>query len=324
MSLRIKLWGIRGSLSAPHTPSQLEQKIKMALKGFGRMGAHADVDFFLSSLPLAHVGGYGGHTSCVQVSSPGGNLIIDGGTGLRAYGDQFLLSEEGRGSSESHLFFTHFHWDHLMGLPFFTPIYKAGNTIHVYAVQREIEEIFHVVFKKPFFPVPFKELPAQFHFHILEPRTPISFKDMTITPYKLDHPDPCWGFRIESHGKVYSHCVDNESQRVSQKDLGADLPFFQNVDAMLFDAQYTFREAAEKINWGHSSAPIGIDLALRENIKRIYFVHHDPGATDDDIFGLEIQTREYFEACRKAYQAQNKHFPELHWEFAREGMTIEL
>jgi len=89
------------------------------------------------------------------------------------------------------------------------------------------------------------------------------------------------GYRIENGGKVFSHCVDTECTRVSREELGEDLPLYQNVDLMLFDAQYTLMESIERVNWGHAAASLGLDIAMREGVKRVLFMHHDPASTDE-------------------------------------------
>jgi phosphoribosyl 1,2-cyclic phosphodiesterase len=162
------------------------------------------------------------------------------------------------------------------------------------------------------------------NFHKLQPREPKVLNDLTITPYQLDHPDPCWGLRCESGGKVFSHCVDTEGTRVSRKDLDKDLPLYQNADLAIYDAQYSFLEAAEKIDWGHASGPIGIDLAAREKIKKILFIHHDPAASDEKVHQVEEQTRAYYRSCVRMAKEQGVEFSEFEWCFAREGMVVEL
>jgi hypothetical protein len=126
---------------------------------------------------------------------------------------------------------------------------------------------------------------------------------------------------MASHGRTLSHCVDSETTRVSREDLSEDLPLYQNVDVMIFDAQYTFLEAAERINWGHGSGPVGIDIGMREKVKRMLFIHHDPAASNEKIWAAEQQTRNYYEML-VADNPASAH--RLDWEFAREGMVIEV
>ncbi len=324
--MRVKLWGVRGSLPAPLSPENLEARLKDLLQDFFARG-HRDasqIDAFLASIPPHRRGGFGGNTACVQVSTDAASLIIDAGSGLRRLGETMMGGPCGLGRGEAHILFTHFHWDHLIGLPFFIPIFVPGNQIHLYSVQPELEAAVKMMFTKPYFPVPFEQLGAKVHFHRLEPRVPAAFGDLTYTPYRLDHPDPCWGFRFEHAGKTFSHCVDTEATRLSPADLGPDLPLYQGVDLMIFDGQYTLLEVTEKINWGHAAAPIGLDLAIREGIKRILFMHHDPAASDDKIADAERQTREYFQAYQESARAAGRPAPSVEWAFAQEGMTVAV
>jgi phosphoribosyl 1,2-cyclic phosphodiesterase len=327
MGMKVKLWGVRGSLPSPHLPERLEEKVTELLRLFGehiqKTGERSPEDF-LKTLPPYKYLGWGGNTACIQVSTPQHMIIIDGGSGIRRLGEQLALGPCGMGKGELDIFMTHFHWDHLIGLPFFIPVFVRGNKINIYSVQEDAEKSFRLLFQKPNFPVAYEHLGAQFVFHTLTPRVARVFKDMTITPYQLDHPDPCWGYRIESGGKVFAYCVDTEGTRVSRKDLGLDLPLYQGVDTMVFDAQYTFLEAAERVDWGHSSAPIGIDIAMREGIKRVFFVHHDPSAHDEKIASAEAQTLDYYEARVKSAQAQGRPVAQVQWEFAREGTVIDI
>ncbi len=331
MLFKVKLWGVRGSLPSPYSPEYLSSKLEKVLDLFFANGysQKKDIESFLATVDLKNLRGFGGNTSCVEVMTAQRLadkqiLIIDGGSGIRRLGEQLMAGPCGKGQGRVDILMTHFHWDHLIGLPFFTPLFVPGNEIHFYAVQENLEECIRQVFTKPYFPVPFDKLASRSFFHRLEPRVPIDFGDLRVTPYQLDHPDPCWGYRIEKGGKVFSYCVDTEGTRSSRKDLGEDLALYQNVDLMVFDAQYTLFEMVEKIDWGHGSAPIGLDIALREGVKRILFAHHDPAATDEKIAFAEKQTRDYFAAYSENLQKKGLVVPSLSWEFAREGMEIEL
>jgi phosphoribosyl 1,2-cyclic phosphodiesterase len=320
--MQVKIWGTRGSLPAPLTPEALTARAKSLLETYvANASAKQSIDFFLNSLPPYRLGGYGGNTPCLTVNSGQQSLIIDAGTGIRTLGYELLNGPCGKGQGEVHLLFTHFHWDHIMGLPFFTPLFIPGNKIHVYAVQPDLPEVFKTVFKKPYFPVPLEQLPSQIEYHRLEPRQPAVFQDLTVTPYELDHPDPCWGYKIQQGKRTLAYCVDTEGARISRERLGDDLPLYQNVDVLVFDAQYTLLETMEKINWGHAAASMGIDLAIREKIKRVIFMHHDPASADEKIAMAEAEARRYYKSRIKELGAQAF---EVDWCFAQEGIVFEV
>lgn len=338
----VQFWGVRGSLPAPKSPQMVRELLRETLIDFSASkffaadpsqgaGAAERVDSYLGSLPPWKYGGFGGDTSCVEVTGGETRLIVDAGSGLRRLGEKLMQdakSDCAQGRAELHLFFTHFHWDHIVGLPFFAPIYKAGNRIHIYAVQPDLERSVRQVFQKPFFPVRFEDLKSEIHFHRLAPRVKRSIRPFSITPYELDHPDPCWGYRIEAETTVgrrsYAHCVDNEATRISSSDLGDDALLYRDADLCFFDAQYTLQEFLEHMNWGHSAAPIGLEIALREGVKNIYFAHHDPAASDSKIADAERQTREFLNVSRMKAEKSGRKLREIEWHFAREGDYLEL
>ena len=327
--MRYKIWGARGSLPAPLSPNDLTERFKQLLLGFfeGGFTTAKQIEKYLESVPRHRLAGYGGNTPCFSGSSEKTHFIIDAGTGIRALGYELLQGPCGKGTGEVHLFFTHFHWDHVIGLPFFTPLFIPGNKIHIYAVQPDLPEVFRTVFRKPYFPVPLEQLPSKIEYHRLPPREPFKLGDVTLTPYQLDHPDPCWGYRIEHAGRSIAYCVDTEGSSASREKLGADLPLYQGIELMIFDAQYTLAETLEKINWGHAAASIGLDIAFRENIPRVIFMHHDPASTDEKIAMAEAEARRYYKSQLKVFEktgGKGAKVPEIQWSFAHEGMEFEV
>jgi len=327
MSMNVKFWGVRGSLPSSPTPAQNAVTFEGLVQDFFKSGYSlpSQVSEYVSKNPLPKLGGYGTATTCVSATSKSGSqIIIDGGSGIRLLGEQMMAGPCGKGKGVVHIFLTHFHWDHLIGLPFFIPNFIAGNRINYYAVQPELEQMVRGLFKRPYFPVAFESLASDIRFYNLEPRKPIKIEDFLITPYQLDHPDPCWGFRVESGGKVYAHCVDSEGTRANREALGPDLPLYQNVDLMYYDAQYTLPELAEKANWGHSASQIGLDIAFRESVKRVLFAHHDPNAHIERILNLTKETEEYYQWRIKQAETNRQKLPEVQWQFVHEGLDVQL
>lgn len=327
MSMKVKFWGVRGSLPTAPSPLQRIENVEEILHSFFASGKNssAQINDFILQSDITDLGGYGTATTSVEVkSSSGASLIIDGGTGIRRISDHMMKTNTLTSRSPIHILMTHFHWDHILGLNFFVPLFMKGTRIHFYGVQDDLESAIKAIFKKPYFPVEFKELQSEIHFYKLEPRKKIQIEDFEVTPYLLDHPDPCWGYKISHGGMTYAHCVDTEGVRHDRDALGPDLPLYQGIDMMYFDAQYTLPELAEKQNWGHSASQIGLEIALREGIKNVIFGHHDPGAGSKQIAKLRHETAEFYNW--KIKQAETNHItlPEVNWSFAYEGLEIDL
>ena len=172
--------------------------------------------------------------------------------------------------------------------------------------------------------MPLEKLGAKIVYHQLEPRKPYQHGEMVVTPYQLDHPDPCWGYKVECDGKTYAHCVDTECKRVSREELGPDLPLYQGVDLMVFDSQYTLTEQLEKVDWGHAAAVLGIDIAIREEIKQVVFVHHDPASSDSKIAAALKQARAYYDAQHREAKRHQEKMADVDWTFGHDGMEITL
>lgn len=321
MGINVTLWGVRGSLHCGPSLVTLTETFADLLRDFADSGLPPSV--YLKKAPLSEMLGFGSATSCVQVhASKEESLIIDAGSGLRYLSDAEMLNrpELAAGKGESHILMTHFHWDHTAGLPFFAPLFIPGNTIHFYSVDPLLEKRIQLIFSRPQFPVSFESLGAKMHFHILEPRREIQVAGFKIAPFQLDHPDPCWGYRVEKNGKVYAHCVDTEAKRVSRTELAKDLPLYQGVDLMFFDGQYREADFPAKKGWGHATPHRGLEIAMRERIKRVVFGHHEPANSFKEISALLAETQEQAQLLLKK-------FPEygpVDWSFAFEGQTIEL
>lgn len=322
--MEISLYGVRGSLPDNETPDDNILFIKGLLNKF-KKDKNQNIDSFLRNYPRLILGGLGTGTTSIYVKdeNSGEDLIIDGGSGIRRLGLEMSKTTRFK-NAPINIFMTHFHWDHLIGLPFFTPLYQSEATINFYCVQGFSEEALHTVFKKPFFPVPFRALKSKINFHQLKPRVVNKINGFNITPYQLQHPDPCWGYKIEKNGKVYSHCVDNEGQKMSRKELGEDLPIYQGVDLCYYDAQYSIDEFFDRPNWGHSTAQIGLEIAMREGVKHMLFAHHDPASTPNQIIEMASELEKFYFKKLQQSDEKNLGLNEVKWEYAQEGTVLKL
>ncbi|MBC7419597.1 MAG: MBL fold metallo-hydrolase [Bdellovibrio sp.] len=275
-----------------------------------------DISAFIRTKPPAAVGGFGGATTCVEVTGDSKSIILDGGSGLKFLSDHLEKSGRLQTENEFHILMTHFHFDHILGLSFFAPHFLKGKKIHYYSVQTETEEIVKNLFKKPIFPVGFEHLNADIHFHTIEAYKKVNINGFDITPFKMDHPDPSYGFRVEKNNKVYAHAVDHEALRLTRDQLGLDSGLFEKADLLYFDAQYEEEDMSMKKGWGHGTCDRGFKVANTFGVQQILFAHHDPAFSIEDSWNHKKKAEASF---AKNY-AQSK----LIWDFAFEGQVIEL
>jgi len=275
--LKVKFWGTRGSLPQALNNSDVTGLIGDLLLESERLGIRTLRTFKLA-LDNGELGSpvsYGGNTTCTEVLHGDRQFFVDMGSGLREAGSFYMPT----GRKEFHIFLTHMHWDHIMGLPFFIPIHVPGYTIKIYHVHRNAPEHVKINFNGVNFPLTWDQLGGKIEFVQMKLYEGLKFDDVTVTPFVLDHPGGSFGYRFDAGGKSCAIGVDGEFKRMSPAELGKDLPFYQNLDLLIFDAQYEIAELASRFDWGHCSPNIGVDLALREGIKTLVFTHHDPWAT---------------------------------------------
>ncbi len=319
--MRIKLYGVRGSLPSGLVADSVESKIENALRLFVSRGHSRleEITPFLNSLPFYQKGTYGPSTPCVEVSSEQGSVLFDSGSGIRVYGVNNFRTQD-----EFHIFQTHFHWDHTCGLPFFVPIFIPNKVLHFYGVHKNLQKHIETLFSDPYFPVSYKDLPSIHHFHQLNKYEPVQLYGMKITAFELDHPNTAYGYHIECNGKRLALCFDTEFKRMSRQDLGDDLPYYQNADMVLFDGQYTISEVLQKIDWGHCTAKVGVDLCLRENIKTMVIMSHDPNSDDQKIYRMSSDVKAYYELHYEEMKREEPDISPLEILVGYEGMELEL
>ncbi len=220
-------------------------------------------------------------------------LIIDGGTGLRLLGNELLKQARGK-RLDLNILLTHFHWDHVQGIPFFAPLYVPSNEVNFHSDRpvRVLTDILEGQMSQPYFPVDFELLPARRNFVQLEMRE-MRFGSITVHPFALNHPQGASGYRLESQGAVIVHASDREHGHDKLDRVLLD--FAQNADILIYDAQYTPEEYESRRGWGHSTWLEAASVAHEAGVKQLILFHHDPAHNDSFMRGLVEQARGHFE-----------------------------
>ena len=315
--MKIKFWGARGSIPSPIAPEVIEEKICQAIWGMPEIDT-SDIDAvrtYVGELPLLQRRTAGGNTACVEVQAGSKTIIIDAGSGIRDLGYELMKGACGRGEGVLHLVFTHCHWDHIQGFPFFVPAFIPGNQIFVYSIH-DVEAALFGQQEPPYFPVPLSYLQANMSFTRLEVGRPFTIGKVTINTLENAHPGKAYSYRFETQHNVYVHASDAEYKKLDDVHVQPYIDFFKDADALVFDTQYTLREAWQKVDWGHSSAMIGVDMARRAGVKKLLLFHHDPTYSDDELQKMLTTAQDY--------QMQDVMLPMCDIVVAHEGLVLDL
>jgi phosphoribosyl 1,2-cyclic phosphodiesterase len=274
---------------------------------------------------------YGGNTTCIEVRTDAGALIIlDAGTGIFALAQDLMQ----RLPVRANIFITHSHWDHIHGLPFFTPLFIPGSVVRLHgapdaASGAGIEHVLGVQLQNSYFPVSEAQMKATIEYETLAVETAVTVQDAVIDNVIMNHPVTNMGYRVSCNGKSLFFTGDHEhfynlypehdarhaacQAEIDERTRRIDLAM-QGVDALIVDCSYTVEEYPSKLGWGHGTFDAALAMALRVGAKALYCTHHEPTRGDDELETVFAQA-----------MARSAPPPErLKVYLAYEGLEVEL
>jgi phosphoribosyl 1,2-cyclic phosphodiesterase len=248
---------------------------------------------------------YGGNTPCLELIAPDGTqVILDCGTGLRMLGSRWATPSGGK-SPETHILVTHYHWDHIQGIPFFSPLYAENNEFHFYSFRSKflgrdsLKQVFEAQMALPYFPVDMSAMNAKRKFKEVEGGDSFTVGENKIVARWLNHPQGCLGFRIETPAGTVAYATDNEPGDAKLDENLRELA--AGADIFINDAQFTPEQlATTRKGWGHSSWLEGAKLARQAGAKTLVLFHHDPDSTDRMVDSILRQARDEFDSVYAA------------------------
>ena len=260
---KVRFWGVRGSIACPG-PKTVR---------------------------------YGGNTSCIEMCVAGQRLIFDGGTGLRGLGQSLLKDMPLKAS----MFFTHSHWDHIQGFPFFVPAFVPGNQFDIYGTitpdGSTIEQRLNSQMLHPNFPVPLQIMGSTLNFFDIDKEESVVLDDeVRVDNALLNHPGEAVGYRVSWNGHAVAYITDTEhyTDRIDENVVRLS----QDADILIYDATYTdeeyHNEKSSKVGWGHSTWQEAVKVAEAANVKKLVIFHHDPVHDDDFMDSIKDLTAAKF------------------------------
>ncbi|MBN2373450.1 MBL fold metallo-hydrolase [bacterium] len=314
--MKVKFWGVRGSLPTPMVSEHIEEKVRYILNGLkqgdeDRSNNHISIDSIKN-------GTVGGNTSCVEVTAGEEVIIFDAGSGLMPLGMDIIKREPERSRKRFHILLSHTHWDHIMGLPYFAPAYNKGNEILIYSPHPDIQERLELQQDPRFFPISLYQMGAKVEFRILNKEESVRIDNAYIRCMAQSHPGISYAYKlIDAGGKILVYSTDAEYKGMVQENLDDTIRFFHEADALIADAQYTFMDSFEKQDWGHSSSFVVAELAIKAGVKRLFLFHYDPTYRDRKLLEILDQTRNFAADLTDGYVP-------LSIDLAVEGFEFEL
>jgi len=266
--LRLRFWGVRGSTPTP----QVENLT------------------------------FGGNTSCVEIrTADDHSIILDAGSGIRNLG-QTLLKEAAGNPINIKLFLTHFHWDHIQGIPFFIPLFEARNRVSFFSGSSglPLREAIEGQMAKPYFPINLDQVAAARDFHQIADGDGFGIAGVTVRPFPLHHPQGASGYRIESDGAVIVYATDYEPGDARLDDVL--LENADGADILICDAQYTPETYEAHRGWGHGTWENAVHVAKKARVKKLLLFHHDPTHDDDMILHIVGRAKKCFPNTEAAWE----------------------
>jgi phosphoribosyl 1,2-cyclic phosphodiesterase len=237
--------------------------------------------------PGSNTARYGGNTSCMELRLPeGSRIIFDAGSGLRPLGNSLVTPPSGLSET---IFLTHFHWDHIQGFPFFSPLYRRTSHLRIIGPSQhgiDIRSLFAGQMGPVYFPVPFQAIAADLDFHHLNEGV-WKGNGYRVQSLRVRHPSYTVGYRVEVGEHVITYVPDNElvAGAYEVPDDWADQfrEFVRGSDVLIHDAMFTAEEYQNRIGWGHSTFDQVVELALSTDVRRLFFFHHSPERSDQEL-----------------------------------------
>ena len=299
--MRVRFWGTRGSIPVALTSAAVKQKLtSVLLKAIGKpLDTAARIEAYIEQeCPTPYT--FGGSSSCVQIDVAGDEYVLcDLGSGVRTFGSHVLATHGPAKGNTFHVFMSHLHWDHIMGFPFFVPVYIPGNTIRIYGCHDVLEEAFRRQHAVPSFPVDFSQLGARIEFVRLDTGVSYDIAGLRVRAMRQRHVGDSYGFRFEHQGKVLVYSTDSEHKLEDRAVTDEFVEFFRDADLVIFDAMYSLADAITvKEDWGHSSNVVGVELCQLARAKHLCMFHHDPASDDEQLAAMLRDTRRYEEITR--------------------------
>lgn len=248
---------------------------------------------------------FGGNTTCLEVRCDNELLIFDSGTGIRYLGNELMKSLPIKGK----IFYSHVHWDHIQGLPFFTPLYVPGNEFQIYGgscMPVTIEETLKKQMTAPCFPVPMDIMGAKIGFYDIAPGDIVEGDNYKVTLASQNHPNNSFAYRVDCNNQSIVFATDTEHYEDKLDENLVELS--KGADYLIYDSQYTADEyyglngQMSRKTWGHSTAEEGLKLVEAAGVKNFVLFHHDPTHNDEFICKLEREAKEVFPNSIAAYE----------------------